>query len=109
MERIVAAFTLKTLQSALVLYRWLEKNNKTIDDLEIYVKEKKQKKHFLGKHCPECNSTMYLYPVNTGRRDRVGGKYKSMWACGNLIGCGHEEYNKETVMHIVKSLNSKGD
>lgn len=121
MEKLLAAWSLKTIQEAVNINRHLLNNGKSWKNVETYLPEAaKQIRFARGKRntrrpmfrpCPECGRPMQLYPVNSDSqgRDRVGTthfedpegrEYKSMWLCGTTCsgrGCLYEEYNLYSV------------
>lgn len=52
------------------------------------------------KHCPECNESMTIAPVNVSRCTMVDSKYNSVWTCRN-DKCMETIYNKETIQDIL--------
>lgn len=48
----------------------------------------------VAPRCPECGSRMGLYRVNSVAGNQVGGPWKSMWQCADLMGCGYEEFSE---------------
>ncbi len=60
----------------------------------------------LARNCPDCGGLMVLYPVNSNKKDRVDGDYKSMWLC-RVLGCEHSLMNKNTVREEVEMLKGE--
>ena len=119
MEKLLQAFKMADIQTALNIYELLEINNKSFKDVRKYLKKKRrERKKFQQKldrarrwlkkkwkKCPECNGFMTLYPVNQTTEDQVGGGYKSQWLCGkicNNTGCGYEEFSRESVQRQLE-------
>ena len=105
-------FTFGQLQDIITLLDHLEKNNVSVEEFTEYVEnekiervkkqkifEKEQKKSIeewqkIALKCPECNTIMGLYPVNTHTGDQTGDESKSMWQCPK---CWHDEYSTKTI------------
>ena len=119
MYEIVAAFDIsrKLRNTIYQLVNTLEAKDKTFDDFYYYLKEthrlererieafektNKEFKELIGIPCPECQSTMDLFSVNTTPGDQTGDPTdKSMWLCSN-DKCMETIYNKETIVSIIK-------
>ena len=56
--------------------------------------------------CPECNTTMRLYPVNTNPGDQTEDDSKSVWVCPNR-DCMENIYNKQTMQELLKNGGTK--
>jgi len=117
-EQLTAAYEKGMLQDAVVLWRWLKKNGKSMADVEKYLAEivktagkpKDQPGDVTIMKCPECEGPMFLFPVNTGPRDQVDGNYHSQWVCRNPK-CMHTKFNVSTKMEIlerIKDVELKG-
>lgn len=52
--------------------------------------------------CPECGMPMNLIHVNTSPRNQIGGRWRSMWQCADLVGCGHDELSEKTYDEEVR-------
>jgi len=121
MEKLLAAWSIKTLQEAINLYDHIKGSGKDFEDVRRYLLEVKgshqafrakrnikftQVKKRL-KNCPDCGRKMGLYPVNDSLESQVDKRYNSMWLCGTSCsgqGCWHEEYNTESVSEILNTL-----
>lgn len=118
MERLLAAWSIKTLQEAINLYDHIRSKGKNFEDVRRYllelkgsrqahnvkgnIKFKQTKKRL--KNCPICGKKMNLYPVNNSAESQVEEGFQSMWLCGTScsgLGCWYEEYNKESVVEII--------
>lgn len=103
-------FTFGQLQDMVTLLEHLEKNAVPIESFIKYVKEKKIKKTKTtscdqGKRntlkCPECNTAMNLFPVNTSPRDQTGDDSKSVWICPK---CWHDEYSTKSIKEWLEEI-----
>lgn len=94
MEKLIAAFKFADVQTAVVLWRWLKKNDKTFEDLEKYIKIRPVVTAAVpqtqqSKDCPECKNKMFAFPVNTSPCNQVGNDYRVQWICRQ---CEYEEF-----------------
>jgi hypothetical protein len=67
----------------------------------------KPEKPAMSYSCPECKMKLELFEVNSMPCNNVGGDYKSMFSCSDLIGCGYSRYSTDTVeewMLLVKGI-----
>ena len=53
--------------------------------------------------CPDCGYKMNLFQVNTGRRNNVGGNYKTQWLCGNQ-DCLHTDFSEKSITEWHKEI-----
>jgi len=100
-DQILAAFTKSQLQTFRNILQVLALNERTIVEALEYVNVITQPKQGvrLAKFCPECESPMRLFQVNTpNRATEVGGGYKSQWQC---LGCGHDIFSKNTIQEEI--------
>lgn len=124
MDKILAAWSLKTINEALNIHTHLANTGKSWADVELYLRDAaniSQKATSIDiprpvRACPECGQSMRVYPVNSDpkKRDRVlskdGKEYKSMWLCGMLCsgkGCLYEEYSFLTVQEEIKKYRKE--
>jgi hypothetical protein len=49
------------------------------------------------RNCPECGGGMRIVMVNHGPAYIVGGDYKTLWYCLDVLECGYEEYSEKSV------------
>lgn len=114
-------FSFGQLQDISTLLKHLEKNNVSIKDFieyiaELKIKEAENREHnkkIAKKHkeqwqkialkCPECNTTMNLYPVNTHTGDQTGDGSKSMWQCPK---CWYDEYSTKSIREQFEEIRS---
>lgn len=62
----------------------------------------------VAQKCPECGSAMRLMNVNTGKRDMVGGGYKTQWVCHGVLRnpptCDGVQYNLQSRQEIFRDI-----
>lgn len=111
-EKALAAFNLRDLQSFKMILIVLDQNDLTLQQALKYIQFKSFPTHitYVVK-CPECKNPMVLHSVNTVPCDQVGGKWRSQWHCQF---CGYESFSRKTVpqeLHKMKKRNLayKGD
>lgn len=51
----------------------------------------------LARRCALCGKPMKLYRVNDRPGTQVGGEFKSMWYCPDLLSCGETVYSNLTI------------
>lgn len=122
----ISAFSAKQFQELLTLLKVLEYHKINLKEFEKFVKKELEdirvaameldekvdrlradwKSELNSKlpRCPECGSITRPYAVNTGPRDRVGGKWRSQIICVNEQGCGWSEYHEETVSELAEKF-----
>lgn len=123
-DKALSAFSFSKLQEFFFILNILDQQNIVISEFKEYVIErqkniqndlKEQNKESVkyqlkwerkGKKCPDCNSTMNFYRVNTGPRDKVDGNYKAQWFCNN---CYTDEYTIESYESIYASIMGNDD
>ena len=111
------SFNLGQLQDISTLLEHLKGNNIPIESFIGYVKQEKINKlkanERVGEErkkveaqwskiaikCPDCETSMFLFQVNTNPRDQIGGDLKSQWYCRK---CEYAQYSKKTVQEILK-------
>jgi len=57
--------------------------------------------------CPDCGSKLTLHPVNTNRATNIGGGYKSVLACIDVMGCGWENFSKKSTLEVAGAKVNK--
>lgn len=121
MGQLTTGFDGNILQACKNLIIHLRQEGRGIDEFLDYMKnvdlqkrqveqsQKEAQTEYLekAKKCKKCKWIMYLYPVNTGSRDQVGGNWKSQWICGNT-DCAHEEYSLNDVETEMETFGLKG-
>ena len=125
-DRLLAAWSIKTLQEFINVWDTITPNGKTAEDVRQYLKDsilefrKRSAQGIRSRHgifisssivCPDCGYPLALYSVNTSSEDQVGKEFRSMWLCGTSCsgkGCWYEEYNKESVNEILAKLANGG-
>lgn len=110
-QNATAPFSINQLENFFILVGQIKKHGLTIDEaVEIFNEEKKlgiaqsilAQKEFLKSHvdkrvmpiCPECGQQLIKVPVNTRPGDQVGGDYKAMLSCTNIISCAYTKLLK---------------
>ncbi len=95
MRKLLAAFTINSLQSAVTLHDWLEQNGRDIEDVRSHIRKYaregrvvKEIRRKAQKHCT-CGGAMIGYRVNVSKCTDVGGNYTMQFNCST---CGKEEY-----------------
>lgn len=116
MKKLIEAFAFGQLQDFLSLLKFIEKNSIELNEVILYIKERKmaylQKQRKINKfnrgakRCPGCQSKMNLHPVNTNPGDQTGDNSKSVWVCFNK-DCMEMIYNKEDYKEIYRNLTQK--
>lgn len=105
--QLIDGFSFKQLQEAIILYRWLRKKGRSIEEVEEYViKKRKQRFHHEKEHydtirkkfarsprCKDCGRIMTLWPVE--------GEDASIWICK---GCRYSFYVDKPVRQVMKEL-----
>lgn len=56
-----------------------------------------------SRRCPDCGSHLNITPVNSSKRDQVGGGYHSAWQCIDMLNCGYEEYSTKIVEEEISN------
>lgn len=51
-----------------------------------------------SRRCAACGRVMKLSSVNDSPKNQVGGDFKSLWFCPDMIGCGETVYSNLTAM-----------
>ena len=49
--------------------------------------------YFKVRRCARCGNPMNLFTVNDHPGSQVGGEFKSMWQCVDMMGCGEAVYS----------------
>lgn len=115
-EEELTGFGLGLIQDTLNLLRTIEEKGITLEDLKLYVEEKRKEAlkemkvpivipaQFL-RHCPSCGAPMLLLPVKEKKGPANKHGYRSLWQC---IGesCTYEEYNKKNVQAVVEEVRN---
>jgi len=119
-EKDMTAFSLGQHQDILTYLIHLKNKGWTIEDAKKWVKNKqeemvkqsvdlkRQREKALASlpKCPDCQSPLWILPVNTGPGDQTGDDSKSMTLCMNRE-CMHTEYSTKTVQEQMKELSKK--
>jgi len=117
MEKVLAAWGVKSLQEALNIQLHITSKGKTWEDvrgyLAEYTRERERKditKQFRGVLCPNprCRKPMVIFPVNTDPGNQVGGDFKSMWYCTDPR-CNATIPNAGTVEEEIMAVGDRGD
>lgn len=121
MEKLLEpfGFTFGQLQDIATLLNHLEINNvsievfieyvedqkkervKSIKEQRINLKTAKEKWQRIALKCPECNTAMSLYPVNSQTGDQAGDGLNSQWQCPK---CWYDEYSTKTIREQFDEL-----
>ena len=59
------------------------------------------------RRCPDCGAPLNITPVNTSKRDQVGGEYRSAWQCADSINCGYEDYSTKIVEEEISNHSAE--
>jgi len=119
-KKDMGVFSFKQHQDVLTYLGHLEANGWTIEDARDWVQGEKDRMQKQSEHsnnqrkkayeplprCPECQSPVWLLPVNTGPGDQTGDDSKSMMLCSNKE-CMHTIYSEKTVQEQAKELTKK--
>ncbi len=115
----LTVFGFSTLQETVFVLNTLISKGIEIEEFKEYVSIKqkniendlkKQNEEFMkqqnkwmakGEKCPECQTLMMLYRVNTTTRDQVGGDYKSQWFCPT---CYYDRYSNVPFEVVYNSI-----
>lgn len=102
-------FNFAQLQDISTLLKHLKSNNKTVEDFINFIEEEKTKRTKTNKlreenalKCPECKTTMSLFPVNTNPKDQVGNDLRSQWLCPK---CWYNKFSKRTTKDWLIEIN----
>lgn len=79
-----------------------EKKIKEDGNLKATIKKIQEKWKEKAVKCPDCETIMTLFNVNTRPNNQVNGEYKSAWQCPE---CEFENYNKKTTQEVIKGLD----
>lgn len=114
MEKILAAWNIKTLQEFVNISKHLERNSVTVSDVMTYLRNIKhnesthirQRRIFEGVLCDVCGKPMELHPVNTTKCSQIEDKTKhSQWWCRY---CDVSNFNTETVAEMIERKSYMG-
>jgi len=103
-EKNMAVFNFAQHQDFLTYFNLLQKFNWTFNDVKKYIQtknknSKRQVKNILS--CPNCQTPMILYPVNTTPATQTGDNSKSVWTCPK---CNEDRYSTKSIQDWVKEL-----
>ena len=113
MDRRFSACGFGQIQDALNILSLLSPNNLTIPDFRGWVEYKKldgtynTPSHVSDSSyyiCSDCGQQVYLIEVNSMPCNMVGGGYKSMFSCKDVVGCGYTRYSDRTVYEWLSLL-----
>ena len=111
MEKLLQAWSIKTIQEAINISEYISRQGKTWEDVKQYVVVYNQR---LGKKketpvaprpvksCLYCKGNMFLFSVNDSKCRQVGGNYKSQWYCSN---CGESILSERSVKEELENGN----
>ncbi|MEJ5360133.1 MAG: hypothetical protein WHT06_15845 [Desulfobacterales bacterium] len=112
------------LQEIVVLLKQMKSSGVThgefIDYMDGYFREQRIKAHeFLKRveidyydakksypRCKQCGNAMQLVVVNSNPRNQIGGEWKTMWQCPDMINCGYEELSEKTLEEQFEGLSA---
>jgi hypothetical protein len=115
MDKILAAWNIKTLQEFVNISIQLRNNSKTLEDVEEYLKnptrnypkpKDEDSEGFIRKPirlCPNCGGTLKIFSLNKVELEQ-NPEMKSKWECCKTCkteSCGYVEYIKETIEQII--------
>jgi len=114
MEKLLEpfGFSFGRLQDIATLIKQLKRNHIPVIKFVEYVEQEKTNRAKINKSnkkrweqntlkCPDCQSPMNLFPVNTVPGDQTGDGSQSVWMCPK---CGETVYNLETVAEILTGM-----
>jgi hypothetical protein len=58
-----------------------------------------------ARRCPLCGAIMNLNEVNNTKATQVGGDWKCLWECPDMMGCGFEEYSALPIKEEAAKFN----
>lgn len=104
-EELLQPFSFGQLQDMSTLLQSLENYGISTGDFREYVRQEKFKKTGINRNilkCPNCQSLINLYPVNTTPANQTGDNSKSVWVC---LKCHFEKFNTESLQEVIRESN----
>ncbi len=108
MDKVLAAWSLKTINEALNIHKHLANTGRSWDDVELYLKATARNKTAFAAerlNCPECGAQLQLLPVNNSPATQTGDDSRSVWICR---GCFYEQFSTKTVKEETTALSRSG-